>query len=78
MSLFITREHNMIFKYGISAAALIFMLEAIYAFFKAPGLDTHHSYLQTALLFIILGVCYEQLSKHRISRNRDKQSEGSH
>ncbi|MAI36983.1 hypothetical protein [Alteromonas sp.] len=48
-------------SYATGAAALLLMLEAIYAFLITPELNTHHDSLQTALLFIILGVCYEIL-----------------
>ena len=51
------------FSYAIGAAALLLMLEAVYAFSTSPELNTHHDSLQTALLFIILGVCYELLDK---------------
>lgn len=43
-------------SYATGAAALLLMLEAIYAFLITPELNTHHDSLQTALLFIILGV----------------------
>ncbi|WP_334029943.1 hypothetical protein [Alteromonas sp. P256] len=49
------------FSYAIGAAALLLMLEAVYAFITSPELNTHHDSLQTALLFIILGICYELL-----------------
>jgi hypothetical protein len=48
-------------NYATGAAALLLMLEAVYAFLTSPELNTHHDNLQTALLFIILGVCYELL-----------------
>ncbi|WP_420933545.1 hypothetical protein ACOJR9_13975 [Alteromonas sp. A081] len=46
-------------SFATGAAALLLMLEAVYAFLTSPELNTHHDSLQTALLFIILGVCYE-------------------
>lgn len=47
------------FSHAIGAAALLLMLEAVYAFLTSPELNTHHDSLQTALLFIVLGACYE-------------------
>ena len=46
-------------NYATGAAAFLLMLEAVYAFLTSPELNTHHDSLQTALLFIVLGACYE-------------------
>ncbi|NDW14224.1 hypothetical protein GTQ48_01580 [Alteromonas genovensis] len=50
-------------SYATGAAALLLMLEGIYAFLTTPELNTHQDNLQTALLFIVLGACYELIDE---------------